>query len=85
LNLLLQSAGAVIMKQSLIEFNKIAKRMYELHANVHDEVQFSCKAEDADELGQQYVDSITKAGETLGFKCRLDGEYKVGNNWKETH
>lgn len=85
LNLLLQSAGAVIMKQSLIEFNKIAKLPYELHANVHDEVQFSCKAEDADELGQQYVDSINKAGETLGFKCRLDGEYKVGNNWKETH
>jgi DNA polymerase I-like protein with 3'-5' exonuclease and polymerase domains len=85
LNLLLQSAGAVIMKQSLIEFNKIASKLFELHANVHDEVQFSCAPLDADELGQQYVDSIRKAGETLGFKCRLDGEYKVGNNWKETH
>lgn len=85
LNLLLQSAGAVIMKQSLIEFNKIATKIFELHANVHDEVQFSCAPLDADELGQQYVDSIKKAGETLGFKCRLDGEYKVGNNWKETH
>jgi DNA polymerase I-like protein with 3'-5' exonuclease and polymerase domains len=85
LNLLLQSSGAIIMKQSLIEFQKVATKPYELHANVHDEVQFSCLAEHADELGQQYVDSIAKAGETLNFKCKLDGEYKIGTNWKETH
>lgn len=85
LNLLLQSSGAVIMKQSLIEFQKVATKPYELHANVHDEVQFSCSPEHAEELGQHYVDSIAKAGQTLNFKCKLDGEYKIGNNWKETH
>ena len=85
LNLLLQSAGAVIMKQALCEFVYSATKPYEMHANVHDEVQFSCKAEDADVLGQQFVDSIKKAGEVLNFACPLDGEYSVGNNWKETH
>ena len=39
----------------------------------------------ADELGKLFVDSITKAGEALGVRCPLDGEYKVGKNWKETH
>ena len=85
LNLLLQSAGAVIMKQALIEFIDIATKPYEMHANVHDEVQFSCLKEHADELGGQFVSAIAKAGKVLKFKCPLDGEYKIGNNWKETH
>lgn len=88
LNLLLQSAGAVIMKQSLICFANIAEELdlpYELHANVHDEVQFSCDSEHSEQLGQAFVDAIVQAGEELNFKCKLDGEYKVGNNWAETH
>jgi DNA polymerase-1 len=85
-NLLLQSAGAVIMKQALVEFVNIKdKPPYEMHANVHDEVQFSCLAEHADQLGQNFVDSIKRAGNILKFNCPLDGEYKIGNNWKETH
>ncbi len=84
LNLLCQSAAAVIMKQALIEFTKVADD-YEMHCNVHDEVQFSCDPDRADELGQLFVDSIKKAGETLGVRCPLDGEYNVGANWKETH
>lgn len=84
-NLLLQSAGAVVMKQALIEFTDIASRPYEMHANVHDEVQFSCDAEDADTLGKEFVLALKMAGDTLGFKCPLDGEYNIGQNWKETH
>ena len=85
LNLLLQSAGAVIMKQALIEFMDIASRPYEMHANVHDEVQFSCDKDDANILGNEFVLAIKMAGETLNFKCPLDGEFNVGANWKETH
>jgi len=85
LNLLLQSAGAVIMKQALVNFVFSATKNYTLHANVHDEVQFSCAAEDSELLGELFVKAIRQAGEDLYFKCPLDGEYKVGNNWKETH
>ena len=85
LNLLLQSAGAVLMKQSLIEFVAMAKLPYKMHANIHDEVQFSCAPKDADILGQCFVDSLAKAGKKLNFRCPIDGEYKVGNNWAETH
>ena len=84
LNLLCQSAAAVIMKQALNEFVKVADD-YKMHCNVHDEVQFSCDPDRAEELGQLFVDSIKKAGETLGVRCPLDGEYNVGANWKETH
>lgn len=85
-NLLLQSAGAVIMKQALVGFVKIKnKPQYEMHANVHDEVQFSCNTEDADTLGSHFVQAIIDAGKVLKFNCPLDGEYKVGHNWKETH
>jgi len=85
LNLLLQSAGAVIMKQSVVEFLKIAKHPYQLHANIHDEVQFSCDEGHADELGQSFVQALKNAGDTLKFKCPLDGEYSIGNNWAETN
>jgi DNA polymerase-1 len=86
LNLLLQSAGAVIMKQALVEFDLDNKDIpYKLHANVHDEVQFSCNRKQADALGHSFVSAIIKAGKILNFKCPLDGEFKVGANWAETH
>jgi len=31
------------------------------------------------------VESIKAAGIALDLKCPLDGEYKIGNNWAETH
>ena len=85
LNLLLQSAGAIVMKQALVEFSELASYPYEMHANVHDEVQFSCSPEHADALGKEFVCAIRLAGETLKFNCALDGEYHVGQSWKETH
>lgn len=85
LNLLLQSAGAVIMKKALVEFEDAAKLPYELHGNIHDEVQFSCLPEHAESLGKTFVNSLKIAGEELNFLCPLDGEFSIGNNWSETH
>ena len=85
LNLLLQSAGAVIMKKSLIEFCSMATRPFVLHANIHDEIQFSCDRQDASILGDTFGEAMKSAGEKLGFRCPLDSEYKVGANWAETH
>ena len=85
LNLLLQSAGAVLMKQALVCFAKKAMYPYELHGNIHDEVQFSCAPEHAKELGEAFIRSLKLAGSILNFNCPVDGEYKVGNTWAETH
>ena len=85
LNLLLQSAGAVVMKQALVEFVKMAKLPHEIHGNIHDEIQFSCNPEHADELGRTFCNALSKAGQVLNFNCPIDGEYSVGKNWNDTH
>lgn len=88
LNTLLQGAGAIVMKQALVILNdKINK--YKLPArfvaNVHDEWQIECAAWAADAVGKCAVQSIVEAGEFFNMKCPLDGAYKVGANWAETH
>ena len=95
LNLLCQSAAAVIMKQALVEFVRSHegclkfvgpdKFGFEMHVNVHDEVQFSCAHADAGKLGRLFVKSIKKAGDVLRVRCPLDGEFQIGYNWSETH
>ena len=88
LNTLLQSAGAIVMKQALIILNKkLQKVKLNAHfvANVHDEWQMEVAQEDAERAGKMAVQAITEAGKVLGLRCPLTGEYKVGNNWAETH
>ena len=54
-------------------------------AHVHDEYQLAAKPELVELIGRTGVKAITKAGEHFGFRCPLDGEYKIGRNWAETH
>ena len=86
MNTLLQGAGAIVMKEALVILNDTLKP-YDTHfvANVHDEFQYQVKENQADKLGQLAVQSITNAGIDLNIRCPLTGEYKIGNNWKETH
>ena len=53
-------------------------------ANVHDEWQVEAK-DSLDAVGKYGVKSIIEAGTNLNLKCPLDGEYKIGDNWSETH
>jgi hypothetical protein len=39
----------------------------------------------ADEVGQVIVQAMREAGKTFKFLCPIDGEYKIGLNWKDTH
>jgi len=36
-------------------------------------------------LGKIQVQSIRDAGLAFNLNCPLDGEYKIGGNWAETH
>ena len=88
LNTLLQSAGAIVMKQAMIGFNQLINlNTLDAHfvCNVHDEWQLEVKETQAESTGQIGVDSIIKAGEELELFCPLDGDYKIGDNWSETH
>lgn len=88
LNSLLQGAGAIVMKQALVIFDdKIRKNKWPVKfvANVHDEFQFECLPTIAEDAGKAARMSIIEAGEHFNLFCPLDGEYKIGNNWRETH
>jgi DNA polymerase I-like protein with 3'-5' exonuclease and polymerase domains len=88
LNSLLQGAGAIVMKKALVLFNdkiKTNKWPVKLVANVHDEFQFECPQSIAEDAGKAARMSIIEAGVCYNLRCPLDGEYKIGRNWRETH
>ena len=92
LNVLLQSSGALIMKQVVIELHN---KMYDLgyiyghdwqqHAMVHDEVEVSCRPELTEEIIKIALTCFNNAGEFFGFLCRIDGDARVGHTWMEVH
>ena len=88
LNTLLQSAGAIVMKQALVLLDETLTKFnidYKFVANVHDEWQIEVEESYADMVGKIGAQSIENAGKVLEMRCPLAGEYKVGNSWKETH
>ena len=88
LNSLLQGAGACVMKVALILLNQYVKnkriKAYPV-VNVHDEFQYEVEEGRAEEFGRLAVQAIKDAGKKLKLRCELNGEYKIGNNWAETH
>ena len=91
LNLLIQSCGALIIKMAtVILHKKLKEKNYDKNictmvAHVHDELQLQCKSDYADEVGKIAVQSIKDAGTYFNLRCPLDAEYKIGNNWANTH
>jgi len=90
LNVLLQSAGALVCKQWMIEVDQMLTQM-EWHKKVrqvawiHDECQFECDPDIAEEFGKKCVGAISKAGEFFKISVPLTGEFKIGRHWGETH
>jgi len=88
LNTLLQGAGAIVMKQALVILDEALKKHnlpYKFVANVHDEWQIEVPEWAAKAVGYQAVYAIREAGKVLDLNCPLDGEFKIGRNWAETH
>jgi DNA polymerase I-like protein with 3'-5' exonuclease and polymerase domains len=100
LNTLLQSAGALVMKQALIEADLrlrilglvpigLGGNAYEFVLNVHDEMELEARTgidgENLIQIGSILKDSIRTAGEYFKLNCALDGEYKIGDTWADTH
>jgi len=88
LNTLLQAAGAIVMKKALVLLDEYAKQWkidYKFIGNIHDEVQAEVAEEQAEKYGWLAVECLKAAGLAFNLKCPLDGEYKVGTTWAETH
>ena len=88
LNTLLQGAGAIVCKQWLVQINEKVRRSgvdAKLVASVHDEYQFEVAKPDVQRFCKLTKEAMYQTQKIFNFKCDLDSDYKVGNNWSETH
>lgn len=88
LNTLLQSAGAIVMKRAVVlldYFSQVYKIDYKLVGQIHDEVQVEVAEKQAQFFGDLAVNCVRRAGKDFKLNCPLDGDYKIGTTWRETH
>tara|TARA_R100001443_G_scaffold85160_1_gene91785 strand:+ start:1979 stop:3742 length:1764 start_codon:yes stop_codon:yes gene_type:complete len=88
LNSLLQGGGAIVMKRALIMLDEEATKNnldYKFVANIHDEWQVEVREDHAKDFGTLAVKAIEDSGDYYNMRCPLDAEYKIGDDWSETH
>ena len=91
LNLLIQSAGSLIVKQATIilhrkfKENDFTNNDVNMVAHIHDELQIESKSSLADSIGKLAVKSVQEAGEHFKIRLPVTAKYKIGKNWSETH
>jgi DNA polymerase-1 len=93
LNMLLQSAGAILMKQVVVAIhNNIEQNLGLVHDKdwqqilmVHDEVQIVCKPQYTERIRDQAMAAFPQAQKFFGFQCEIEGDSRVGSDWSMTH
>ena len=93
LNVLLQSAGAILMKQVVINIHDNIESALSLPHGaeweqvlmVHDEVQLVCSPKYTEQIRAQAMAAFPQAQEFFGFLCEIEGDSRVGSNWSQTH
>ena len=92
LNLLLQSAGAILVKKAwtlvpeiLSDEGLVEGDDYACVIQVHDEFQYEVRPHLTDVVGGAINTAIEEAGKQLNFRCPLAGAYASGATWAETH
>jgi hypothetical protein len=92
LNDVLQGDGARVMKYAALRFDEMLQAGLEENVdyawmlNIHDEWQLECVDEPvAKVVGEMGCKAIQRAGKDLGIRVPLDGDFKVGSTWAETH
>lgn len=88
LNTLLQSDGSILVKWATV-YADMQIRKHNLSIwqviHMHDEVQYDCSRAHAKYAGPLFIKGLQVAAAKFGFRCPLEGEYKAGNSWDETH
>ena len=93
LNVLLQSAGAILMKQVVINIHDNIESALSLPHGagweqvlmVHDEVEIVCKPQYTELIKEQAMIAFPQAGEFFGFLCPIEGDARVGYTWYDVH
>jgi hypothetical protein len=92
LNVLLQSSGALIMKQVVINLHQSMEDAgyqygvdWQQQGMIHDEIQISCKQNLVETLKEHALNAFPAAQQFFGFRCPIQGDAKVGYSWLDTH
>jgi len=88
LNYLLQSSSAVVAKRWMLINNETIKSTglcASQLAFIHDELQYECAPEHAEDLCASLVYSAAEAGEYYNLRIPIAAEAKQGRNWAEVH
>ena len=92
LNVLLQSSGALIMKQVVINLHQTMEEDgyqygidWQQNLMVHDEIQLSCPAKLVEVVKEKALSAFPQAQQFFGFRCDIEGDAKVGYSWYNTH
>ena len=88
LNVLLQSAGAYFMKYWVVSVQKMIDTEgfdAKIVGNIHDELQVEVREDQAEKFSKNLVALFITVGEEIGMRIKMEGEAKIGNNWKDTH
>ncbi len=93
LNVLLQSAGAILMKKIVtLVHERVDQNLGLVHGQdweqllmVHDEIQLACKPQYTTAIQQEAMAAFPQAQEFFGFRCLIEGDSRVGSTWAETH
>jgi len=86
LNYLLQSGAGVIAKRWMVIANELT-RQFGAHqlAFIHDELQYECTPEAADDVRFALELSAVQAGEYYRLRVPIAADAKQGSNWSEVH
>ncbi len=85
LNYLLQGSSAILAKRWMVITHENLPKSARQLAFVHDELQFECKEEDAEDLKFLLELSATQAGEYYKLRCPISAESKSGLTWADVH
>jgi DNA polymerase I len=88
LNTLLQSAGAIVCKTWYVLIaEEMVKRGIEgyIAGFIHDEVQIIVSEHQAEAMGAITKQMMKEVEKHFNFRCPLDSEFKIGDNWAQTH
>lgn len=88
LNVLLQSAGALIAKKWVQLIDQEIKRQQldaQIIAWIHDEVQVQVREKETEHVGNLTRAMAEEAGRHFNFAIPIEAEFNVGQTWAETH
>ena len=82
---ILVKQGTIILNEELQRAGFVWGKDYAQVLHIHDEIQFEVKKDKVEKFKEITKSIFKKTQDHFNFRCPLDGEIKVGQNWSDTH